>query len=420
MTPNLDPRSRRALVVVPIALAMLSMIGPFSIDTPFPAFGQMREAFDVTSSQMQWVVTSYMLAFAVMSVLHGPLSDAVGRRPVIVGGLVVYTLASIGAALSPDYAVLLGFRVLQGLSAGGATIVSRTIVRDLYEGPQAQVLMSRVMMIFGIAPAIAPVIGGLVLQVGPWPLVFTAMALLGVVLVALTLLVLPESHPPERRTPLAVGEILRGLASVLALPDFHRAAWAMTFAFAGQFLYIGGAAIFVVDLLGRGELDFWMFFVPIIGGMVVGSWISGRAAGRTSARRLVSAGFTVGLVGALLGVVLAATPYETTMPWVMVGPCLLAMGNGILYPTINLMLLDMFPARRGAVVSASAFISLVVNAVCAVALTPVVGGSVLGFAVTALALFALGLLLWSWQAAVWLRDAGVSRAGGDVEPVDQL
>src|SRR5690606_24348071 len=109
-------------------------------------------------------------------------------RPVIVGSVAVYVVASIGAAFSPDLGVLLAFRVLQGLSAGGATIVSRTVIRDLFEGEQAQVLMSRVAMIFGLAPAIAPIVGGGVLQLGPWPLVFVFMAVLGVVLIAATLL----------------------------------------------------------------------------------------------------------------------------------------------------------------------------------------------------------------------------------------
>ncbi|MGN0064856.1 MAG: multidrug effflux MFS transporter [Nocardioides sp.] len=420
MSRPIDLNSRRAMVGIPIALAMLSMIGPFSIDTPFPAFAQMRAEFGASTQQMQLVVTTYLLAFAAMSLFHGPISDAVGRRPVIVVSVSLYVLACIGAAFSPNLAVLLVFRVLQGLFAGGATIVSRTIIRDLYEGDQAQRLMSRVAMIFGLAPAIAPVVGGLVLQVGPWPVVFWLMAGLGVALIVTTVLVIPESHPRERRTPLAVGQVVSGLGAVARNPAFARVAPAASFAFGAQFLYIGGASIFVVDVLGLGELDFWVFFAPMIGGMVIGSWISGRAAGRISGRRLVSLGFTVALAGGVVGVPLAVGAPEGVLPWAMVGPTLVALGNGMLYPTLNLMMLDLFPERRGAAVSGGSFLTLVLNATVASLVTPVVGESALGFAVTAVSMVVLGLLFWSWHLAIETRDTAVPRRPEELEPTDLM
>ena len=125
------PRSSpgRAGVLLTLVLAGMSMLGPFSIDTPFPAFAQMRGDFGVGAEQMQLVVSAYMLAFAVMTPFHGPLSDAIGRKPVIIGALTAYAMASVGCALSPNLSVLLFFRVLQGLSAGGSTIIGRTIIR---------------------------------------------------------------------------------------------------------------------------------------------------------------------------------------------------------------------------------------------------------------------------------------------------
>lgn len=416
----LDPHGRRALVAIPAVLAMLSMIGPFSIDTPFPAFSEMEDDFGVGAPEMQLVVTAYLGAFAVMSIFHGPLSDAVGRRPVIVGSVAVYAVASVGAAFSPDLGVLLFFRMLQGLSAGGATIVSRTVIRDLFDGDQAQVLMSRVAMIFGLAPAVAPVIGGAVLQVGPWPLVFGFMALLGVVLVVATLWVLPESHPPERRVPMRPASVLGGLVDVARLPAFHRVAWAATFAFAAQFLYIGGAAIFIVDLLGLGELDFWVFFVPMIGAMVTGSWLSGRAAGRITGRRLVSAGFTVSVAGAAIGVAVAASPLAAELPWAVVGPSLLALGNGMSYPTLQLLLLDLFPERRGAVVSGATFITLMVNATTAALVVPLIDATTLGFAAGAMVLVVAGQLCWTWHCAVEDRDSPVPGHLEPYEPTESL
>ena len=148
--------SRRKLsVFAPLLLALLSSVGPFAIDTAFPAFPQMGRDLAVGGPALQWTISAYLFAFGVMSIFHGPLSDALGRRPVIIGGMALFALASVGCALAPSLPMLLFFRVLQGLSAGGGVIVSRTVIRDVYEGSDAQRLMSRVTMIFALAPAIA-------------------------------------------------------------------------------------------------------------------------------------------------------------------------------------------------------------------------------------------------------------------------
>ncbi len=387
----------RSVALIPFVLAMLSMIGPFSIDTPFPAFSEMGRALDASVGQLQLVVTAYLLSFAAMSVFHGPLSDAVGRRPVIVVSLLVYAVASVACAFAPTLELLLVGRVVQGLAAGGSTIVSRTIIRDLFDGPEAQRLMSQVAVLFGEAPAMAPIVAGLLIKVGPWPTVFWFMSALALALVVLTLTMLPESHPPERRVPLRVGEIVGGLAAVLRVRAFHRMAWAGTFVFGAQFLYIGGASIFVVDLLGEGELDFWKLFVPMIGAMVVGSVVSGRMGRLVSSPRLVSIGYAVSTAGALLGVVIALTPVGEVLPWAVAGVALVAFGNGLAYPNIQLLMLDLVPTRRGAVMSASSFITLVFNAVSSAVLAPYAGRSVLGFAVTAAVCVVLGWGCWRWH-----------------------
>ena len=413
-------RGWRWTVALPAVLALLSMLGPFSIDTPFPAFPEMGRDLDASPEQLQLVVTVYLVAFALMSIFHGPLSDAVGRRPVIGGSIAVYVVGSVGCALAPDLTLLLVFRALQGLSAGGATIVSRTVIRDLFEGATAQRLMSRVALIFGLAPAVAPVIGGVLLQLGPWPTVFYFQAGLGVLLIAAVVLLLPESHPRERRVPLRVGAVLAGLADVGRRASFHRLAWTSALLFGAQFLYIGGAAIFVVDLLGQGELDFWKLFVPMIGSMMVGSWVCGRAAGRITARRLVTVGCAVTVGGGVVGVVLAASPLATDLPWAIVGPSLLALGNGMSYPTLQLMLLDLFPTRRGAVSSSGACVALVFNAVAAAALTPFVAVSTLGLAVAALVLVALGQLCWTSHCVAEDRDGVVPDHASELEPTELM
>jgi DHA1 family bicyclomycin/chloramphenicol resistance-like MFS transporter len=339
---------------------------------------------------------------------------------VIVWSVAVYVVASIGAVFSPSLGVLLAFRVLQGLSAGGAAIVSRTVIRDLFDGEQAQVLMSRVALIFALGPAVAPIMGGLIVQVGPWQWVFAFMAIFGLLLIAATLMVLPESHPPELRVPLRLRPVLEGVVQVTRRATFHRLAWAATLGFAGQFVYIGGAAIYVVDVLGKGELDFWVLFVPMIGAMMMGSWLSGRGAGRFSSRRLVSTGYTISVLGAAVGLALAMTPMGESLPWAVVGPSLIALGNGMSYPNLQLLLLDLFPKRRGAVMSSATFVTLVFNAVVAAVVTPVIGVSALGFAATAMVIIGVGQLCWSWYCAVEDRDAPAKEHPDDLVPTDLM
>ena len=399
-----SPPDRRLLWLVPVILAGLSMLGPFSIDTPFPAFRQMGADFDVTSDEMQLVVSAYLISFGLMSPFHGPLSDALGRKPVIIGGVTVYVLASIGCALSPTLESLLVFRVLQGLSAGGGVIVSRTVIRDVFEGPEAQRLMSRVMMIFSLAPAIAPVIGGVLLQAGPWPIAFWFMAVAALLLVAVVVVWLPETHPPERRIPLRVGALVRGLTDVARSARFHRVAWSAALIFGGQFMYVSAASIIVVDLLGLGELDFWILFAPLVGAVLVGSQISSWAAGRVPGNRLVTVSLLFCVAAAFLNAAVA-TALGPVLPWVVLGPALLALGTVAAYPTMQLILLDMFPAGRGSAVSLFTFFTLLLNGLVASLLVPRVTGSLPELALASAVIVSAGLGCWLWHLVLTRRAA---------------
>ena len=408
------------IVVLPIILAFLSMLGPFSVDTPFPGFAHMRTEFGVGPAEMQWVVSAYLASFAIMSIFHGPLSDALGRKPVMLTGVLVYAAASVGCALSTSLGMLLVFRVIQGLSAGGGVIVSRTIIRDLYEGEQAQRLMSRVAMIFGLGPAIAPIIGGLLLQFGPWRTIFWFLVVYGVLMALAIIFLLPETHPVERRVPFRLGPMMASLGEVARSPRFHRVAWSSALSFGGQFLYIGAAAIFVVDLLHKGETDFWVFFAPMISGVVLGSAVSSRAAGRVSGRTLVTAGFTFALFAAGLNIAIAASPLGDQLPWAVIGPSLVAFGISCGWPTQQLTMLDMFPGARGAAASLGSFFALMLNALAAVFLVPYVTGSVLQLALASGALVLLGMICWVWHLSMSKRDLHVPEHSEILEPTDKM
>lgn len=388
--PGRTPRPA-SLALTTLLLALLGMFGPFSIDTAFPAFAQMGEDFDVSDASMQLVVSAYLGAFAVMSLFHGPLSDALGRKPVMITGAVIYALASIGCVFSPSLPVLLAFRVLQGASAGAGTIVSRTVVRDLYEGPAAQRLMGTVAMIFAVGPAIAPIIGGWLLLLGPWQLIFWFLSAFGAIIAITTLCFLPESHPKAARTPMNVRAIAGSVLAVGRRRSFQVLAAAQAFSFAGQFLYIAAAPIFVVTLLGKGEQDFWVFFVPMVGGMMAGSFTNSRLAGLASGNQLIVGGQAVAITGAVIGLVLAILPATGGLPWAVVGPTAIGFGTGISLPVYQLALLDAVPHARGTAASVSTFVMLLLNAVLSSAIVPIAATSLARLSATSLALLVVGV-----------------------------
>jgi MFS transporter, DHA1 family, multidrug resistance protein len=382
-----------------IILAGLGWVGPFSIDAMFPAFTHIGVEFGAGEFSLQQIVSVYMLAFAAMSLFHGPLSDALGRRPVIIAGIGLYVLASVGSALAPNLGVLLAFRAVQGVSAGAGQIVSRAMVRDVFSDAQAQRTMSHIAMIFAIAPALAPIVGGWLLGFGSWRLIFWFLAGFGVVLLAAVLLILPETHPRERRTAFNLASLTGGLGQVWRSRDGRRLAFAGLFNFAGQFLYISAAQLFIVKLLGLGDQDFWVLFVPLISGMVVGSWLSGRLAGRLSGRRLASIGYVVTATAAALNLALCLIPATAVLPWVILPLPFYSLGIALAFPILTLAMLDLFPHRRGAASSVQSFVSLLGNAAVAGLLAPALGFSLWALAAGALGLTLIGWLFWKRHLA---------------------
>lgn len=393
------PISLRRLALL---LGGLAMFGPFSIDTIFPAFRAMGAEFGADKLAMQQTISVYLIAYAVTSVVHGPLSDAIGRRKVILGGLFVFVLGSIGCALATDLTTLLVFRALQGLSSGVGLIVGRALIRDVLHGDDAQRLMSQVSMIFGIAPAIAPVIGGWILGWSHWSAIFWFLVAFGLVLLLAVWRWLPETHPPDARLALVPRRLLRDYGAIFINPRFQRLAAASAFNFAALWLYIASAPAFVLDLLrlnGRHltESEFGWFFVPMIGGMVLGAFVSGRAAGRISGERLVGIGFACSAVAMAtnLGYTLLSTTLQ--VPWAVLPIALNAFGIALVFPIVTLAILDMYPHQRGSASSLQAFTSLMLNALIAGVLSPLISGHALWLVAVATTFLTIAWLFWRWE-----------------------
>lgn len=393
MTHTAKPSSRRLSLI----LGGLAMIGPFSIDTMFPAFPQIGEQFTADKVALQQTISAYLFAYALMSLVHGPLSDAIGRRRVILGGLTVFALASIGCALADSLPMLLAFRALQGMSAGVGLIVGRAVIRDVYQGQFAQKLMSQVSMIFGIAPAVAPIIGGWILGWERWPAIFWFLVLFAVLLLAATWIALPETHPPEARFRPSPKQLLRNHAYILLNGRFQRFAVAGGFNFAALFLYISSAPAFVLDHLKLQQDQFGWFFVPTIAGMVIGSFLSGRAAGRMSGTRLAGIGFAICGFAAVINIAYNLWVPQPSMPWAVVPMAINALGIALVFPILTLAILDMYPRQRGAASSLQAFTSLILQSAVAGLFSPMLSHDPLWLALGAALFTLVGFLFWWWE-----------------------
>ena len=375
-----------------LVLAGLAMVGPFSIDSYLPSFPAIARDFSLTALQVQQTMSVYLVAFAVMMLFHGTLSDSFGRRPVILANLAVFIAATLGCALARDFAQLLVFRALQGLSAGAGMVVGRAIIRDTYEGFAAQRLMSLVTMIFGIAPAIAPIIGGWLQSRYGWHAVFIFLACYGALLFVASWLRLPETHPPAARHPFAPAPLA---ANYLRLGRSRRLlllSVAVGLNWGGGFLYVASAPAIIYDLLGLEETQFGVLFVPGIAGIMAGAYVSGRSAGRITPRRTVGIAYAIMFGAASLNLLYHALA-PAALPWTVLPFMVYGMGMALAMPSIVLITMDLFPANRGLASSLQGFVQSACGALTSGLVSPLVSSHG-----ATLALGMLGLVTGGWLA----------------------
>ena len=393
------PRSRRNDPLLAWLLAGLATIGPFSIDTYLPSFPSIGREFAADPLVVQQTLSLYLASFGLMTLFHGALSDALGRRPVILACLAVFALASAGCALAPSIEALLACRVVQGMSAGAGMVVGRAIIRDTFDGAQAQRLMSQVTMIFSLAPAVAPVIGGFLDASTGWRGIFVFLVAFALLLGAGCAARLPETLPPADRQPFRAGALARGYARVFGHPRFALLVLAVSLNFAGFFIYVVSAPAVVYDHLGLGATEFAWLFVPGITGVLIGAWTSGRLAGRVTPQRTVALGYAV-MGAAAVGAVLFHALHPPALPWTVLLMLAYAAGMSLAMPSITLLALDLFPRQRGTAASVQGFTQAMSNTLLAGVVSPLVAGSQLGLAITAAGCLLLGFACWSLSLRV--------------------
>ena len=395
MNPVAVPLWRGRRWTLALLLACLGMIGPFAIDTYLPAFAGIGSALGATPVQMQQTLSSYLLGFAVMNLFHGALADSLGRRPVVLAGVAVFTLASVGCALSTTIGSLVLFRALQGASAGVGMVVSRAIIRDLYAPADAQRMMSQVTIFFGIAPAVAPLIGGWLFALADWHSIFWLLVVLGAALLVATRRWLPESLPRAARHPFRAGPLLRGYVELARNPRFVALVLASGVPFNGMFLYVLSAPAFLGLHLRLAPTQFFWFFLLTIAGIMGGAFLSGRLAGRIKPRHQIRHGFLIMLLTTLVNVALNFL-FEPHAGWSMLPVAVFAFGWALMVPVVTILALDQAPTRRGTASSVQACVSSLANALVAGVLAPLVMHSTLALALASAAMLAVGIGAWLW------------------------
>ena len=395
MNPDAQTLWRAPRWALAALLACLGMLGPFSIDTYLPAFTGIAQSIGATPVQMQQTLSAYLFGFAVMNLFHGALSDSFGRRPVVLWGIALFTVASAGCALSGTIGELVFWRAVQGMSAGAGIVVSRAVIRDMFPPADAQRVMSQVTIYFGIAPAVAPMVGGFLFVHVNWHSIFWFLTGVGVLLWVANYRLLPETLHASMKQPFNVRNLMRGYWALGSNPRFVMLALASGIPFNGMFLYVLSAPVFLGDLLGLGPGQFFWFFTLTIAGIMGGAWLSGRMAGRIAPKRQIRYGFAIMGSVALANLALNIA-FEPQAWWALLPIALFAFGWALMVPVVTLMVLDLVPSRRGMASSMQAFVGSAANGLVAGAVAPLVMHSAQALALTSLGMLCIGIFAWGW------------------------
>ncbi|MEY3263990.1 MAG: drug (bicyclomycin) resistance translocase, superfamily [Pseudomonadota bacterium] len=376
-----------------LILAALAMLGPFSVDTYLPAFPAIQQSLDASALEVQQTLTAYMFSFAVMILWHGALSDAFGRRSIILMSLAVFAVASLACAAVHSVEYLWIFRMLQGISAGAGVVIGRAIIRDLYAGADAERMLSLVTMIFSISPAIAPVIGGWIVTLSNWRTIFLFLFVFTVCLLWLCYRLLPETLPIPRRQPFNPQSLWRNYRQIFGSSLFQLKAGAIAFNFSGLFIYVAAAPVLMTHHLGLGPQDFGWMFIPSVAGIFLGALAANRMAGRIQVRVQVLMGFALLMLSGVFNV-----GYHLFFPpvlfWTIAPLFFYTMGMSMVAPGLTLLVLDLFPHIRGTVASCQSFTMTMLSALVAGVIVPLLSDSVLWLAAGQFSFALIGLLLW--------------------------
>lgn len=383
--------------LVPV-LAGLTAIGPATSDIYLPAFPEIAADLNVGASGVQLTLTANFVGLALGQLLIGPLSDRYGRRKPLVIGMALFALASLGCAVAPNLAVLLVGRLVQGLAGGAGPVVSRAVVRDLFSGVRFTQFFAQLMLVFGVAPIAAPLLGTALLRLGGWRVIFVALAVFGAVLMLCVIFFFRETLPRQRRTSGGVTGTLRTMRVLLRDRDFLAYSLGSAFAIAAMFSYIGGFSFVAQDVYGTSPTVFAVLFGVNAAGFIAAGQVSARLAAHVPQRRLVLyAAAAQAAAGVLLAVLVVADRRGAStlgLVGLELGLFVVVASLGFLMPCATALAMAEHHAVAGTAAAAMGTLQLGIGGLAA----PLVGlaGSdsavPFGIVIAVLALIALGLL----------------------------
>jgi DHA1 family bicyclomycin/chloramphenicol resistance-like MFS transporter len=343
-----------------LILVAISAVGPLALNMFVPSMPGLRSEFGVSYGVVQLTLTLYIIGMAVCQLAYGPLSDRFGRRPVLLAGMALFVVASLLAAFATSIAMLIAARLLQAIGGASGLVLSRAIVRDLYDRDRSASVLGYITMAFVVAPMLAPTVGGLLDQVAGWRSIFVLLALLGAVAFAATWHKLPETN-----RNLAPSIRLAGLASgymaLLRMPSFLAYGLTLGFSSAVFFAFVAGAPYVMVVVLGFQPLDYGLWIMIVSLGYMFGNFLSGRYSQRLGTDRMVTIGnlFTLavtlaGLAAALAG---AISPLTLFLPMLFA-----ALGNGLTIPNATAGAISVNASMVGTAAGLAGFLQMGISA----------------------------------------------------------
>ena len=376
-----------------LLVSLLSMIGPFTIDTYLPAFESMEQDLNASRAYMTQTLGAYLMAFAVSTLVWGAITDWLGRKPVILLALGSYCLASIACALATSYEQFLFFRILQGLGIGGSLISGRAMVRDLLDTKEAQKVMAQAMMLFAISPAIAPIIGGWLHDAFGWRSIFWFLAVYAVSVFLFVLLGAQESLKKEKRNSIHLRHVSHVYLKTLKNPHYLRLVFVISGAFSSFFLYVAGAPTLLFDVLGLASTDFYILFIPVVSGIFIGSILSRQLINHFTGRQLItlflSAMVIIAALNMLITFAINPTIYSTLIPLT-----LYSISLASIMPVLSIRIIDCFPNNRGSASAMQSFIQMGFNGFIVSIVVAQLGANIQNFAYAQVILVGIAFTLW--------------------------
>jgi DHA1 family bicyclomycin/chloramphenicol resistance-like MFS transporter len=384
-------------------------IGPLTIDMYLPALPTITRDLGTTSAAVQLTLTGTLVGLALGQLVLGPLSDALGRRRPLLAGTALHVAASLLVLVAPNLAVLGVLRVLQGAGAAAGAVIALAIVRDLYEGRRAATMLSRLFLVLGAAPVLAPTIGGELLRFTSWRGIFAVLAVYGVLMIAVGARALPETLPAERRRSSGIGGTLRGYRALLRDRAYVGLVVVAGLTMAGLFSYVSGSAFVYQQEFGLDEQQFGLLFGAGAFWLIAATQLNPVLLRRWSPAQVLVAGTVAGAVSgaALVGVATTGTGglgAVTAALWAVLFACGLALPNA---PALAL-------SRHGEAAGTAAALLGAIQFGVGALVSPVVGllgndAAAIGWVVVTalvLAIAVLALVVRPWQLPVPVESAG--------------